>query len=114
MTADGTTPDREKEPAEQDGIKHVDTFEAGAHCLYGEGPSAMFRVEHVDGVDGEVFVEDSEGVIFAVESEDAARASTGIHLSPEQARSLADLLLRGARSFEEMGRSRDDPEEHRD
>ena len=48
------------------------------------------------------------------EDEDGTRSSTAIELSPEQARRLADLLLRGARSFEEMGRSRDELEEHRD
>ena len=101
MTEEHDTRELENESVEESPISYLGAFEAVGHTSYIEGSAAVAAVEHVgDLAPGEVLLEDST-VVIAVESEDGARQSTALDLSPAGARGLAHLLMRGARSVEE-------------
>jgi hypothetical protein len=93
MTASQPTPETgESVSGEQldRGIRHMGMLAACEHDIAGCGPASHFSTTHAGNVDAEVFVDG--GVWVAAESEDVARASTGIKLTAEGARRLAGLL----------------------
>ena len=117
MTEEHDTSEWETKPVGQNPISHVGEFEAVAHTSYIEGPVGMAAVEHVGDIVGVVLLDDSTGVVITVETEDDARQSTALDLSPGEARDLAKLLVCGAHRVEDLARARDDAdafEEHRD
>jgi hypothetical protein len=91
MTAEHDTPAREKDTAEPfEGITTIGALAACEHDLHGCGPAGHFSTTHAGNVGAEVFVD--RGVWLGVDSEEVARASTGVKLTAEGARQLAGLL----------------------
>jgi len=91
MTAKHSTPEGEKDAAEPfDGITTIGALAACEHDLNGQGPAGHFSITHGGNVDMEIFTD--RGVWLAADSQETARASTGIKLTPEGARRLAGLL----------------------
>jgi len=102
MTAKHDTPSREKDAAEPfDGITTIGALAACEHDLYAHGPAGHFSTTHAGNVDAEVFTD--RGVWIAAESEETAKASTGIKFTPEAARQLAQLLLTAADELDTAG-----------
>jgi hypothetical protein len=97
MTASQPTPetgesisDEQSQTDSERGVLHMGALTACGHDLFGRGPAGHFSTIHAGNVDAEVFVDG--GVWVAAESEEVARASTGIKLTAEGARRLAGLL----------------------
>lgn len=104
MTAKHDTPETGESISDEQlntGIQHVGALAAREHDLYAQGPTGHFTISHAGDVEMEVFTD--RGVTIAADSEETARASTGIKLTAQGARQLAGLLEDAADELDTTG-----------
>jgi len=91
------------EPTPETSEKITNESRTGAdettHDITGGGPAGRFSIEHTGDVDIEVFT--TGKVWLAVESQETASASSGVGVSGDQARQLAEQLRQAADEIDE-------------
>ena len=98
------TNDHDETSGDGSNINHLSRADVAGLSAHGDGSAAHFSVRLEEDLDQkiEVFTDRQNGrVHLAAEGEDATRRlSVGVELTPEQARALSDVLVRGAADVE--------------